>query len=131
MSKQSVVQAEQANDPVSIGYTGNDVSDAALMNSLTTGRTTIAASVTSSDIYEAMVRSEYDALSASDKVSIDQILGLGDGIPTDSGSKTRADILAIFGGGSTTWSNLVAVVTSTISRATELGVGRVHSRDFK
>ena len=128
MSK--AIQDERDLDPVGIGYTGNDVTDAALMNSLSTGRTAQASGLTSGELYEALDKTEYAALGAADQKIIDILLGIGD-MNIDPTSKTRADLLAIFGAGTATRTDLIEAVTSTISRATELGFGTVHSRNFK
>lgn len=130
MSRKTTIQNERESDPAGLGYTGDNVSDAALMNSLSTGRTKVVPFVNSATIYEGIVRSEYAALGATDQKIVDLILGLGEGISTGVGSKTRADLLAIFGPATITRANLIAAVTKTVSRGEELGVGKVYSRDF-
>ena len=85
----------------------------------------LAEEITSADLFEAIDSAEFVALTDAQKARVDRLLGLGVGIKTITGSKSRAEVVAVFGGGSETVSNLVANNTVAISRGVELGIGRV------
>lgn len=117
--------AELTNDPLARGYAA--MTDAQVAESLAVvdrpvERTTMRAS----EIFEAIVLSEYNALAAAKKAQVDRVLNLaGDDIPVGVTSKARAFMLDSFGAGSQTRTNLSALMTTTLSRAEELGLGTV------
>ena len=131
MSRKSAIQRERALDPEGLGYNFNDVSDAVLMNSTATGRTVQRGSLSSGELVEAVLEdtAEYTALSAAAKKIVDVAMGAGD-LDISPGSATRAALLVIFPAPSTIRERLIAMVTVTVSRAAELGFGKVYSRDF-
>lgn len=71
--------------------------------------------VTGSDVFNALDRAEWLALSATDQQVVRDIFTLGDSIPTASGTNVRAALLAVFGAGTTTRTNLNALITQSIS----------------
>lgn len=108
--------------PVTGAYSANDVTATEQLNAL--NRTRERASLTSGEIYNALDPTEFSGLSAALKELVRDILGLG-GVSIASGTNARAVLLQAFGAGTTTRTNLVAVVNEPISRAQELGLGEV------
>jgi hypothetical protein len=130
MSRRKTIQSERRNNPLSLGFTGNDVDDAKLMNSKETGRTRNIESITNTQLWDLIDTDEYGVLLPAQKRVVDILLDMRS-IIIKPGSKTRSDILSIFADGSKTRSALLTVTTTPISRAEELGLGKVYSRDFK
>ncbi len=116
--------AEQLGDPLTLGYSGmTDQQFADSMNGLTrpNERTTMSAG----EIMEQIDGAEFTALSAADKGRVDRVLGLGADVIIGPGNAHNAvqELLAAFGAGSNTITNLATVRGSTqISRAQELGL---------
>jgi hypothetical protein len=128
----AALKLELTTDPEGLGYDGtgaDNVGDAALFNSLATNRKGQIDSVNSSWIFELIDSTEFQALVADDQARVDRVLGLGEGISTQVGSKARAELVAVFGGGSATITAMQAAITPTVSRAVELGFGRVTEGD--
>ncbi|KKL28911.1 hypothetical protein LCGC14_2370390, partial [marine sediment metagenome] len=75
-------------------------------------------------IFEAVVRSEYVALSADDKELLHVIISMGSILV--NGTNTKAALLAMFGGGTTTRTNLATLQIRDVSRAQELGLPFVY-----
>lgn len=116
-----VLRDELLTDPLARGYSGmTDAQAAASLN--TANRTRQKTHLTGAQIYECMDRTEFEAKTDPQKVYVRDILGLGGDILVTSGSKTRSVFVAVFGAGSATINALVALVTETISRATEVGL---------
>lgn len=73
-------------------------------------------------IYNAIVPSEFAALTADQKQNVrDVISAAAGGVDVSSGTNARAVMLAVFGAGTTTRANLAALVAVTITRAEQLG----------
>lgn len=87
--------------------------------------------ITAAQIFETIDRTEFASLSNSDQTRIDRILGLGGEIPTAPGGQARDELIDIFGGGSTTISNLASIANQQVSRASQLGLGRVLVGDVQ
>lgn len=75
------------------------------------------------DIFEATTQADYTALSANQKSLYHAIIGM-ENIRV-KGSNTRAALLAMFGAGTQTRTNLAALQTTVISRSVQLGLPRV------
>lgn len=89
-------------------------------------------SVSGSDIFEATVQADYSALSATQKNLYHAIIAMAS-VPV-KGTNTRAALLAMFGPGSQTRTNLGALQTTTVSWALlNLGqlVGDGHVRSVR
>ena len=80
--------------------------------------------VTSQQIFEAVVPAEYTALTSDQKTMFWGILGMGDIYVNNT--NTRIAITSLFSPGDTL-SALADLQTQTISRATELGLGFVYA----
>lgn len=126
------LREELLNDPLSRGYAG--MTDAAALTDLTdeTLRPQPDLDVMSgAQIYEALDRTEFLALTAGQQEEVKIILTLGDSIDISAGSKARTTMLALFDAVSTTRANLLAVATNrTTSRAKELGLGDITVDDI-
>jgi len=119
-----VLRAELLADPLIIGYAAmNDTQAAASLN--TANRPVNVQTLDGAQIYEAIDATEFAALLTTKQEVVD-IIHLGPNILVAPGSKARARLAAIFGGGSATVTALAALGTKTVSRATELGLGVVN-----
>jgi hypothetical protein len=81
------------------------------------------ASIGGQELFEALVADDYNALSADQKSLLHAIIGMG--TIAVSGTNTRAALLAMFGPGTTTRSNLAALQTRLVSWATSEGLPRI------
>lgn len=112
---------EITDDPLGLGYaamTDQQVLDS--LNGLTRSRA--VESVSSADIYDALDRAEFLALSATDREILSDIFSLSE---VRVQGNTRTALLAVFGAGTTSRTNLQALTTESISRAEELGFRRL------
>ena len=117
------LKTEVTTDPLGRGY--STMTDLEVANDLNiVYRTEPVESVTGQDIFEAVVRSEYTGLSAGDKSLLHVIISMGSILV--NGTNTKAALLAMFGAGTTTRSNLTALQTRDVSRAQELGLPFVY-----
>jgi len=117
------LKTEITTDPLGRGYSG--LTDLEVANDLNiVYRTQDVESVTGQDIFEAVVRSEYVALSADDKELLHVIISMGSILV--NGTNTKAALLAMFGGGTTTRTNLATLQIRDVSRAQELGLPFVY-----
>ena len=116
---------EITTDPLGRGYSG--MSDAAVAADLNTVyRTSMLDALDGATIYEQVDIAEFLSLTSAQQAEVWNIAHLGASIRVGAGSKARARFLSLFGGGSTTISNLLAAITQSISRAQELGLGTVY-----
>ena len=130
MAQFELLKTEIADDPLGRGYAA--MTDAEAADSLNTAnRTVTRETLSSADIYETIVVSEFQALSDAAKVYVRDILALGGDVRVGAGSKARTVLIGTFGGGSATITALAAAITDTVSRATELGLGFVHPGDIE
>ena len=122
------LKTELTTDPLGRGYAG--MTNTQVVTSLrTANRTVERRSVSGSQIYNAIVPSEFSALLATQQQLVRDVFGLGDTIDVRTGTNVRAVMLAAFGAGTTTRANLIALVQETVSRAAELGLGDVREGD--
>ena len=82
--------------------------------------------LSSAEIFETIDISEFNALSAGDQGRVDRILGLEIGIRTAPGSKSRSELISVFGTGSVTITSLAGIANQQISRATQIGIPAVR-----
>ena len=122
------LKTELTTDPLGRGYAG--MTNTQVVTSLrTANRTVERRSVSGSQIYNAIVPSEFSALLATQQQLVRDVFGLGDTIDVRTGTNARAVMLAAFGAGTTTRANLIALVQETVSRAAEIGLGDVREGD--
>ena len=124
-----VLYTELTTDPLGRGYAAMDEQEQAVdLN--TVYRTLTRDTLSSAEIYERIDVAEFQGKSPEQKVYVRDILGLGEGIAVGLNSKARTVLLAIFGAGSATIAALAAALEVAVSRAVELGLGRVYPRDI-
>ncbi len=119
------LKSEITLDFAALGYAGKtDKQTADLLNSLTTGRSIQRLVIPAHEILEATVPSEWAALTAAEKQRYQTITGAGE--VNLSGANTRLTMGAMFGAGTTTRANLIALQTKVVSRQEELGLGLIE-----
>ena len=119
MPDYQALKSELAADPLAKGYAA--MSDAQAAASLMANyRTTERASIRASELYEAVVDSEFTALAAGAQTRVRDLFAL-DVVPAATGSRARAVLLAIFGAGTQTRANLAALVKVDVRRCDEIG----------
>ena len=120
----TALKNELSVDPLTRGYAA--MSDQQVVDDLNTVyRTRSKPTVSGSQIANALVPAEFSVLLAPDQEKVRWITQLGDSIDIGPGTNVRTMLTNIFGAGTTTRSNVVALVTENISRATELGLGEL------
>jgi hypothetical protein len=120
------ILADEINtDPLSRGYAG--MTDHQVADDINTEyRTVTIPEVSPTEIYQAIDPPEWVALSALFQLVVTNVISL----PTVPTSGNTADgLLAAFGPGTTTRTNLIALATGNITRGTEIGIGEIHSGD--
>ena len=81
-------------------------------------------SLTGSEVMNAIVKADFDGLSAANQQQVWNILHLG----TINPFGIEADMMvSIFGGGSTTITALKAARKESVSRAVEIGIGEIKA----
>lgn len=117
------LKAEIDGDPLTRGYSGmNDDQVVADIN--TVYRTRNKSSLSGDEMFQATDGSEFTALTEHKEQSWLAFCGRDSIDPF--GAANVAFATYIFGGGSTTLSNLNTIRTEDVSRADELGIGRVR-----
>lgn len=126
----SALTTELQTDPTGRGYaahvaTGNHDELARLINEFQGGITVEKPSITSQELIDSVVQTEYGGLSAANRQYFDMLAGSAR-IDTRTGRPARVGLLNIFAAGTTTRTNLTAVVQRNGSRAEQLwGYGTV------
>lgn len=124
------LREELSSDPLSREYAGMTDSDAA--DDLNTAyRDVTRGTLSGATIFNAIVPSEFGALTDAQQRFVRDVFSLGDAVDVGPGTNARTVLLDAFGTGTTTRDNLVAAVSVTISRASELGLGSVRGTDVK
>jgi len=118
-----LLKTEITTDPLTRGYSG--MSDLEIANDLNTVyRQVNVESVTGQGLFEATVPSEYNTLTDKQISLFHAIVGMGD--IKVNGTNTKTALLAMFGVGTTTRTNLAALQKQDVSRAQELGIPYVY-----
>ena len=117
------LKTEIDTDPLARVYSGMD--DAAVAVDMNTAYRDNWIPLTSSQIFEVIDATEFQGLSVGDQSRVDRVLGLGVDVQTVPGSQARAELIAVFGAGSTTIGSLATLANPQQSRASELGIGFV------
>ncbi len=119
------LKAELDVDPENRNYSG--MTNAQVAADLATSyRTRQLETLTSAEVYEAIVPSEFQALSDEQKAYVRDIIGLGSDIQAGAGAQARTVLIGAFGAGSATITALAAALLESITRASELGFGSVR-----
>jgi hypothetical protein len=126
------IKTELDTDPLTLGYSGMDDATAAaklreVPASSETGRQRNRAEVQSYEVFEATLKSEWEALGATDKSLYDTMLSMG--LINVEGSNTRTTFLALFGAGTTTRANLSALQKEPVARFVVLGTSPPATAD--
>lgn len=131
----SALWDELTNDPAAVGYVApnnpaNDVENAGLINDET--QTVERMSITAAELWENTDLTEYRVLGIEARDAYNVLVGL-ETIDVAEGSNSRTALANLFPAGTTTRANLVALVqeTRTVSRASQLGFGRVYVHDIE
>ena len=121
-----ILHDELTADPLTRGYsTMSDAQAAADLN--TVYRTRAVERLDQADVYNAVVVSEFTALSADARREVWDIVQVGgaSGLWVRPGDTARARFITLFGAESTTIQALAALLTQDITRAQELGLSTV------
>ena len=114
-----ILKDEIDNDPLGRGYAGmsdQEVTD----DMLTEYRSVSVGSIPSEDIVAALVPSEVNVLTVVQQRNLWGVIGAGSVKPDDT--EVKNFFADLFGAGTTTRANLLALATQLISRAAELGI---------
>jgi len=134
MANSDKLAAELENDPLGWNYAaGTDKQVSDVLNAVTqsdhdalgfgtVARSVIRSNLSGSTIFNAIVPSEFAALTADQKQFVRDVFSLGDAVDVGPGTNARTVLLDAFGAGTTTRDNLVAAVTVNITRAEELNL---------
>lgn len=117
-----ILKTELTTDPLTRGYSG--MLDAEVTVDLNTVyRTSNKIIMSSTEVFNAIDKGEFNVLNATEKQLIWDILHLGEINPFG----LEADLFVdIFGGGSTTITDLQNLRKNNVSRGVELGIGNVR-----
>jgi len=119
MSDYQALKTELTTDPQARGYAG--MSDAQAAASLVANyRQEERTHITNAELYEAIVDSEFTALAAAAQTRVRDLFNLNQ-IPVQTGTRARSVLLAVFGAGTTTRTNLVNVVRIDVRRCDDIG----------
>ena len=125
----ATLKSELIDDPEGIGY-AEMADDAARAESLNAkNREVNVVSVTGQQLFEAIDPEELAELTDRQEARVMGIVGMGTILV--NGTNTKAALLAIFVGGTTTRANLAALQKQTVSRAVELKLGKVRVGDVQ
>jgi hypothetical protein len=131
MANMPLLVIELSTDPLTRGYAG--MSDSEVVTSLyTVDRTYKRATVSGADLYNAIDETEWQALSADDKATIDRITQLGGDIQVQNSARVKSQLVGasgIFDNQTTTFANFVDLANPACSRVVELGLGDVTEGD--
>jgi len=121
MAINQALVTEVQTDPLGLGYSG--MTDQQIADSLNTvNRPRNRTSMSGREIQDEVVDAEYDVLTDEKKSQFLALTASADLDPFGLGANVIKDI---FTGGSTTSTNLGVARVETISRAVEIGAGRV------
>ena len=119
-----ILKTELDSDPLARGYAS--MTDAQAADSLNAvNRTVDTETVQGWELWGATVLTEYSALTAAQRDFWNALVGQN-AISVKSAA-VRANVIALWGAGTTTRANLVALQTKTVSRAEELGLPLVRA----
>jgi hypothetical protein len=131
----TALKAEIQNDPASLGYSsyrasGNDAGLAILMNTPQVSATykVNTAEISAPEFVNVVNRAEFDALSAADKSYLNWIIQAGTLVV--SGGEVRNALASLFGVGTTSRTNFLALASKQISRSEYLFGTLVSSDDI-
>jgi hypothetical protein len=109
---------ELQTDPQGLGYTGDPINDHSVINLVRASIQIDVPTVPTRDIIEATIASEYSTLSDTEKSRYQTLVSVGEIDP--NATNAVAAFQAMFTGGTTTRSNLLALQSRDGSRAEQL-----------
>jgi hypothetical protein len=127
------IKDELDADPLAVGYSGmTDGQVVTALNSTSSpyGRTVVKSSLSGADVFKATDSTEFDALTDAQRSEWLSLCAI-EGLDPANGTPAAATATRIFGGGSTTLSNLQSLREEVVGRGTELGFGSVHIGDVQ
>ena len=113
------LQAEIQGDPLARGYVG--MTDQQVWDSLIAVDRDNWVPVSGGDIAKAVEISEFTVITSAEQTYVAGLFG-ADQVESAPGTSVRDALVAAFGGGSTTLTNLAAIANQQVSRASEIGV---------
>lgn len=111
------------------GVEADAVADLALMSAV--DRTVDVPTLSGSQLFEAIDDTEWQTLTADQKSDVQFVVSLGDTIQISPGTKARAMIARALSGQVNSLANLGVLGSKTVSRAEEIGLGRVTIGDIQ
>ena len=116
----SELKTEIDTDPVTLGYTGKTNDEVAdLLNSLSTGRTKDRGSIETWQILDATdFETDYAVLSSNQKTQYQIMISAG--VVSIKSANIKNALVAMFGAGTATRTNLIALAKEPITRAEDL-----------
>lgn len=122
------LKTELATDPVALGYAGKTAAQkAALLN--TTMRTRNRAALPAIAIWGRITDTEYATLGADTKALFQAALSAGSIDMTDGAVKSKLSAMFSQATAPTTRAAIIALMSESVPRATELGLGTVTAQD--
>lgn len=127
------LKAELLADPSALGYAamigaGNHAGLAAALNMVRQAITIKRDIIPAHELFEAVVATDYTALSAAERTRLQMILSMGS--VNVSGDNTRAQLAAMFGAGTATRTAILAIIDRKGSRAEQLFNTTVTAADI-
>lgn len=116
------IKSELTNDPLTLGLTTLAADDEANANALNLVRAICAVdreSIPAQEIFISIDRDEYVALALADRQWLDSVTASGS-INPKTGNEVREGLLQLFGAGTESRTNLLAILTEPASRITQL-----------
>ncbi len=111
-----------AGHPVTGEYNANNLLAADQLNAMNIVQN--VKTVSGQDLFEAVVPSEYNALTSDQKQLFQMLVGMGTILV--NAPNTRGSLLSVFGNGTATRDNLANLQTETVSQATAKGWGYLY-----
>ena len=85
--------------------------------------------VSGADIFNALDRAEWNSLTNADEQRVRDVFTLGDSIPTKAGTNVRTALLDVFRAGTTTRSNLQALISESKLVREHYGIPAQHATE--
>lgn len=120
----AILNTEITDDPLTLGYAGKtDPEIAAILNAVNENYEIDREAIDGQELQMAVVISEYVDLTDIQRMGWQALLSAGSGVIAVADGRVKAQVAAIWGVGTTTRANLVALQTRAASRA-EVLIGR-------
>ncbi len=117
---------ELTQDPLGRGYAGM-TPEVTTEDINTAYRQVFRDSIAGAELFEGIESADWTAISETDRVLAVSLLSFPGSLNPQGNVRTL--LISIFGGGSATISNMADIARHNITRAAELGLGRVRAGD--